>query len=137
MSDAPVLLNNYSWLFPAAARRRLLRRPPPPSPPRLSPSHRIVGAYLVSPAHRIVGDQEEEAVNSYTEFLRDLENANVENVPAPTIAIDYWRLPPESSSKESSKRLYSSACGIDILMDSRIFRKFSRFDFFFSIDLIF
>ncbi|KAL6981764.1 hypothetical protein U1Q18_023385 [Sarracenia purpurea var. burkii] len=111
-------------LLPAAARRRLLRRPPPPSPPCLSPSHRIVGAYLVSPAHRIVGDLEEEVVNSYTEFLRDLEIANVENVPAPAIAIDYWRLPPESSSKESSKRLYSSACEINILMDSRIFQKF-------------
>ncbi|KAL6992490.1 ubiquinol oxidase (non-electrogenic) [Sarracenia purpurea var. burkii] len=81
-------------------------------------------AYLVSPAHRIVGDLEEEAVNSYTEFLCDLENANVENVPAPAIVIDYWWLPPESSSKESSKRQCSSACGIDILMDSRIFRKF-------------
>ncbi|CAI9095053.1 OLC1v1030910C2 [Oldenlandia corymbosa var. corymbosa] len=59
-------------------------------------------AYLVSPklAHRIVGYLEEEAVNSYTEFLIDLEKGLVENRPAPAIAIDYWRLPPESTLKD-------------------------------------
>ncbi|XP_057477437.1 ubiquinol oxidase 2, mitochondrial-like [Actinidia eriantha] len=59
-------------------------------------------AYLASPklAHRIVGYLEEEAVNSYTDFLNDLENGNFENVPAPAIAIDYWRLPPESTLKD-------------------------------------
>ncbi|KAL7164638.1 hypothetical protein ACSBR2_040520 [Camellia fascicularis] len=59
-------------------------------------------AYLASPklAHRIVGYLEEEAVNSYTEFLNDLEKGNVENVPAPAIAIDYWQLPPESTLRD-------------------------------------
>ncbi|KAL8498683.1 hypothetical protein ACS0TY_021862 [Phlomoides rotata] len=59
-------------------------------------------AYLVSPklAHRIVGYLEEEAVNSYTEFLIDLEKGLVDNTPAPAIAIDYWRLPPNSTLKD-------------------------------------
>ncbi|XP_072963898.1 ubiquinol oxidase 2, mitochondrial-like [Typha angustifolia] len=56
-------------------------------------------AYLLSPklAHRMVGYLEEEAVHSYTEFLKDLEAGKIENVPAPAIAIDYWRLPPNAT----------------------------------------
>ncbi|XP_011028023.1 PREDICTED: ubiquinol oxidase 2, mitochondrial [Populus euphratica] len=59
-------------------------------------------AYLASPklAHRIVGYLEEEAVNSYSEFLKDLDNGSFENVPAPAIAIDYWRLPPNSTLRD-------------------------------------
>ncbi|XP_060207822.1 ubiquinol oxidase 2, mitochondrial-like [Lycium barbarum] len=59
-------------------------------------------AYLVSPklAHRIVGYLEEEAVNSYTEFLVDIEKGVFENLPAPAIAIDYWRLPANSTLKD-------------------------------------
>ena len=59
-------------------------------------------AYLASPklAHRIVGYLEEEAVTSYTEFLKDLDNGSFENVPAPAIAIDYWRLPPDSTLRD-------------------------------------
>ncbi|CAK7355953.1 unnamed protein product [Dovyalis caffra] len=59
-------------------------------------------AYLASPklAHRIVGYLEEEAVNSYSEFLQDLDSGNFENVPAPAIAIDYWRLPPNSTLRD-------------------------------------
>ncbi|KAL5793064.1 hypothetical protein ACOSP7_001658 [Xanthoceras sorbifolium] len=59
-------------------------------------------AYLASPklAHRIVGYLEEEAVISYTEFLKDLDNGTMENVPAPAIAIDYWRLPANSTLRD-------------------------------------
>ncbi|CAL1386676.1 unnamed protein product [Linum trigynum] len=51
--------------------------------------------YVISPkfAHRMVGYLEEEAIHSYTEFLKELDKGNIENVPAPAIAIDYWRLP--------------------------------------------
>ncbi|CAA0838270.1 Ubiquinol oxidase 3- mitochondrial [Striga hermonthica] len=61
-------------------------------------------AYLASPklAHRIVGYLEEEAVNSYTEFLVDLEKGLVENGPAPAIAIDYWRLAPNATKSSFS-----------------------------------
>ncbi|XP_047082327.1 ubiquinol oxidase 1c, mitochondrial-like [Lolium rigidum] len=58
--------------------------------------------YLLSPkfAHRVVGYLEEEAIHSYTEFLRDIEAGRIENVPAPRIAIDYWRLPADARLKD-------------------------------------
>ena len=50
--------------------------------------------YLISPrtCHRIVGYFEEEAVTSYSEYLEEVEQGRLENVPAPKIAIDYWNL---------------------------------------------
>ncbi|KAI4296362.1 hypothetical protein L6164_036326 [Bauhinia variegata] len=58
--------------------------------------------YLLSPkmAHRIVGYLEEEAIHSYTEYLKDLNSGKIENVPAPAIAIDYWRLPKDATLKD-------------------------------------
>ncbi|KAG2409944.1 Ubiquinol oxidase [Vigna angularis] len=58
--------------------------------------------YIISPkvAHRIVGYLEEEAIHSYTEYLKDLESGAIENVPAPAIAIDYWRLPKDAKLKD-------------------------------------
>lgn len=59
-------------------------------------------AYLASPklAHRIVGYLEEEAIHSYTEFLKELDKGTIENVKAPAIAIDYWRLPADSTLRD-------------------------------------
>ncbi|RWW16359.1 hypothetical protein GW17_00019765 [Ensete ventricosum] len=58
--------------------------------------------YLVSPkfAHRVTGYLEEEAVHSYTEYLKDLEAGKIDNVSAPPIAIDYWRLPADATLKD-------------------------------------
>lgn len=58
--------------------------------------------YLLSPklAHRIVGYLEEEAIHSYTEYMKDLNEGKIENVPAPAIAIDYWRLPKDATLKD-------------------------------------
>ncbi|CAL4884847.1 unnamed protein product [Urochloa decumbens] len=58
--------------------------------------------YLISPkfAHRVVGYLEEEAIHSYTEFLKDLEDGKIDNVPAPAIAIDYWQLPANATLKD-------------------------------------
>lgn len=58
--------------------------------------------YLISPkfAHRMVGYLEEEAIHSYTEFLKELDNGNIENVPAPAIAIDYWQLPANATLRD-------------------------------------
>ncbi|KAL7001905.1 ubiquinol oxidase (non-electrogenic) [Sarracenia purpurea var. burkii] len=58
--------------------------------------------YLLSPklAHRIVGYLEEEAIHSYTYFLDDINSGKIENVPAPAIAIDYWRLPKDATLKD-------------------------------------
>ncbi|XP_010918097.1 ubiquinol oxidase 2, mitochondrial [Elaeis guineensis] len=59
-------------------------------------------AYILSPklAHRMVGYLEEEAIHSYTEFLKDIDAGKIENVPAPAIAIDYWRLPPNAMLRD-------------------------------------
>ncbi|CAN6247546.1 unnamed protein product [Urochloa humidicola] len=64
--------------------------------------HAYLAAYLLSPAtaHRMVGYLEEEAVHSYTEFLRDLETGQIEDVPAPAIAVDYWRLPAGATLRD-------------------------------------
>ena len=58
--------------------------------------------YLISPkfAHRMVGYLEEEAIHSYTEFLKELDQGNIENVPAPAIAIDYWQLPADATLRD-------------------------------------
>jgi ubiquinol oxidase len=51
--------------------------------------------YLLAPktAHRVVGYLEEEAVISYTHYLEEIDAGRVENVPAPQIALKYWKLP--------------------------------------------
>lgn len=58
--------------------------------------------FLLSPrtAHRIVGYFEEEAVYSYTEYLKEVDEGRIENVPAPQIAIDYWELPSDARLRE-------------------------------------
>jgi ubiquinol oxidase len=58
--------------------------------------------YVMSPitAHRIVGYLEEEAVHSYTEYLAGVDNGTYPDVPAPQIAIDYWKLAPGALLRE-------------------------------------
>ena len=58
--------------------------------------------FLLSPrtAHRIVGYFEEEAVYSYTEYLREVDEGRIENVPAPQIAINYWNLDSNATLRD-------------------------------------
>jgi ubiquinol oxidase len=58
--------------------------------------------YLFAPktAHRVVGYLEEEAVISYTGYLEQVERGAVEDVPAPRLAIDYWKLPADARLRE-------------------------------------
>lgn len=58
--------------------------------------------YVVSPktAHRVVGYMEEEAVYSYTEYLAGVDDGTYVNVPAPRIAIDYWKLLPDARLRD-------------------------------------
>lgn len=51
-------------------------------------------------AHRIVGYFEEEAVTSYTNYLEEIDAGRLENVPAPQIAIDYWKLPANARLRD-------------------------------------
>ena len=43
-------------------------------------------------AHRMIAYFEEEAVKSYTDYLRLVESGEVENVPAPRLAIQYYEM---------------------------------------------
>ena len=58
--------------------------------------------FLCSPrtAHRVVGYFEEEAVYSYTEYLKEIDEGRIDNIPAPQIAIDYWNLPEDARLRE-------------------------------------
>jgi len=58
--------------------------------------------YLISPrtAHRVVGYFEEEAVISYTHYLAEIDEGRSENVPAPEIALRYWKMPVGSSLRD-------------------------------------
>ena len=58
--------------------------------------------YLLSArtAHRLVGYFEEEAVFSYTEYLEGIDRGDYDNVPAPKIAIDYWKLAPDARLRD-------------------------------------
>lgn len=58
--------------------------------------------YLLSPrtAHRVTGYFEEEAVYSYTEYLAGVDEGTHANVPAPAIAIAYWKLAPDARLRE-------------------------------------
>lgn len=58
--------------------------------------------YLVSArtAHRIVGYFEEEAVISYTLYLKEIDEGRSPNVPAPAIARHYWQLPDDATLRD-------------------------------------
>lgn len=58
--------------------------------------------YLFAPktAHRVVAYFEEEAVTSYTSYLREIDEGRLENLPAPQLAIDYWELPANARLRD-------------------------------------
>ena len=58
--------------------------------------------YLFAPrtAHRFVAYLEEEAVISYTGYLDAIDAGELENVPAPQIAINYWNLPDDARLRD-------------------------------------
>jgi ubiquinol oxidase len=51
-------------------------------------------------AHRLVGYFEEEAVYSYTEYLAEVDSGRLKNVPAPKVAIDYWKLNDDAKLRD-------------------------------------
>ncbi|MEL7112072.1 MAG: alternative oxidase [Pseudomonadota bacterium] len=58
--------------------------------------------YLFAPktAHRVVAYFEEEAVTSYTHYLKEIDEGRLENIPAPQIAIEYWQLPASARLRD-------------------------------------
>ena len=69
--------------------------------------------YLITPktAHRIVGYFEEEAIVSYTEYLKEIDSGMHENVPAPRIAIEYWDLAPDARLRDVVKVIRDDEAG--------------------------
>jgi len=51
-------------------------------------------------AHRVVGYLEEEAVVSYTQYLGEIDAGMIPNVPAPKVAIAYWKLPADARLRD-------------------------------------
>jgi ubiquinol oxidase len=58
--------------------------------------------YLISrrTAHRVVGYFEEEAVVSYTLYLKEIDEGRAPNVAAPVIARHYWKLPEGATLRD-------------------------------------
>ena len=60
----------------------------------------VIYVFFPRTAHRIVGYFEEEAVYSYTEYLKEIDEGRTPNIPAPQIAIDYWKLPANATLRD-------------------------------------
>lgn len=55
--------------------------------------------YLISPrtAHKTVAYFEEEAVRSYTSYLELIEAGQIPDIPAPRLALEYYKLPSDAN----------------------------------------
>lgn len=51
-------------------------------------------------AHRMVGYFEEQAVISYTQYLEQVDAGEIENIPAPALAIEYYGLQQDSTLRD-------------------------------------
>jgi ubiquinol oxidase len=60
----------------------------------------VLYVFFPRTAHRIVGYFEEEAVYSYTEYLKEIDEGRTPNIPAPKIAIDYWKLEKNATLRD-------------------------------------
>lgn len=69
--------------------------------------------YLLWPrtAHRMVGYFEEEAVRSYTLYLRALESGCLRDGPAPAIARAYWHLGDDSTLRDVVRAVRADEIG--------------------------
>ena len=67
--------------------------------------HYYLVMYILAPrtAHLMIHYFEEEAVRSYTEYLKLITEEQIEDVPAPQIAIEYYNLLPEAKLSDMIK----------------------------------
>ena len=56
-------------------------------------------------AHRMIAYFEQEAVKSYTEYLRLVEEGSIKNVSAPKLAIDYYSMKPNAKLSDLIKKV--------------------------------
>ena len=64
--------------------------------------HFYMFLYIFFPqcAHRMVGYFEEQACISYTEYLKEIDEGRTENIKAPKIAIDYYKLSKDATLRD-------------------------------------
>ena len=69
--------------------------------------------YIVSPktAHRMTHYFEEEAVTSYTSYLEQIDAGEIEDCPAPRLAIDYYGLPDDARLSDMIRRVRTDEQG--------------------------
>ena len=56
-------------------------------------------------AHRMIAYFEQEAVKSYTDYLKLVESGEVENIPAPQLAIDYYKMKKSAKLSDLIKKV--------------------------------
>ena len=68
--------------------------------------------YLCSPytAHRVVGYLEEEAIISYSQYLKEVEEGRIPNTDIPAIAHSYWGLEKEARLVDLIERVRQDEC---------------------------
>ena len=68
--------------------------------------------YLCSPytAHRVVGYLEEEAIISYSQYLKEVEEGRIPNIDIPAIAYEYWSLSKEARLKDLIQVIRDDEC---------------------------
>lgn len=60
----------------------------------------VLYVFFPRTAHRMVGYFEEQAVVSYTHYLEEIDAGRTENIAAPQIAIDYYKLPATATLRD-------------------------------------
>ena len=65
----------------------------------------ILYVFFPKTAHRMIHYFEQEAVKSYTEYLKMVESGEVENIPAPQLAIDYYGMKKSAKLSDLIKKV--------------------------------
>ena len=65
----------------------------------------VLYVFFPKTAHRMIHYFEEEAVKSYTEYLNMVESGEVENIPAPQLAIDYYKMKKSAKLSDLIKKV--------------------------------
>ena len=60
----------------------------------------VLYVFFPKTAHRMIGYFENQAVVSYTQYLEEIDAGRVENILAPAIAINYYRLPSSATLRD-------------------------------------
>lgn len=60
----------------------------------------IMYVFFPKTAHRMIHYFEEEAVRSYTNYLELIDNGTIENVPAPDLAIQYYKMASDATLRD-------------------------------------